>query len=121
MLIIIHIVINLIFSGIYFGLGHKNFNGLDSSSTFLDYFYFSMTTSSTIGYGDISPSTMNSKIVVIIHQLLILINIVSFLLPNVKSDLVVNRDTNQEENIESVSNDSTSFEVNEKNLDLDKI
>jgi hypothetical protein len=118
MLIIFHIIINLLFSGIYFGIGHKNFNGLDSNSSFLDYFYFSMTTSSCIGYGDISPSTNISKMIVIFHQLLVLLNIVRFIIPEENYNKLTNNESNVEMNDEL--NDSSSFENND-NLNLDKI
>ena len=34
-----------------------NFHGLDKDSSFIDCLYFSFTTSSTVGYGDIAPMT----------------------------------------------------------------
>ena len=38
------ILLSLVFAGIYMALGHENFNGLDESSNFFDYWYFSFTT-----------------------------------------------------------------------------
>ena len=119
-LVIIHLIINLIFASIYFMLGHKNFNGLDSNSNFFDYLYFSMTTSSSVGYGDISPNTIISKTFVMIHQMFILINLVSIIYNT--SD---NNNSISSSNITKSNNmidESSSFETNDmQDLEMDKI
>ena len=44
-------------------------------SNYLTYFYFSLATQSTVGYGDISPKTQKAKFLVIIQFLLIYLGI----------------------------------------------
>lgn len=79
-LFIINIVFIIFFSVIYYYLkDNNNFTGLDSSSSFLDCFYFSFTTMSTVGYGDISPNSSTSKIIVMLQQLMVMIGIASLL------------------------------------------
>ena len=50
------------------------FDGLDEKSSYLDCFYFSFTTFSTVGYGDISPKTDITKIIVMSQQVLLLLD-----------------------------------------------
>jgi len=69
------ILLSLVFAGIYMALGHENFNGLDESSNFFDYWYFSFTTFSTVGYGDISPKSSVAKAVVITQQMILLLDL----------------------------------------------
>jgi len=45
----------------------------------LDPYYFSLTTMSTVGYGDFSPKTQRAKILVMTQQAVILSEITSFL------------------------------------------
>lgn len=47
-------------------------DGVHKSLTFIDSIYFIMTTATTVGYGDISPSTVFSKIFIIIFVFLYL-------------------------------------------------
>ncbi len=47
--------------------------------TMLDPFYFSFTTMSTVGYGDYSPKTDMAKILVMVHQGLLIGEIISLL------------------------------------------
>lgn len=80
--IILHVfnlVLTAAFAVVYMSLGHEHFNGLDSNSTFLDYFYFSFTTMSTVGYGDISPISQKAKIIVLVHQQLILVELAALI------------------------------------------
>ena len=52
---------------------------MDNDSTFLDCFYFSCTTFSSVGYGDITPATDSAKVVVIIQQFLVIIGLASMI------------------------------------------
>ena len=45
----------------------------------LDPFYFSFTTMSTVGYGDYSPKTDMAKMLVMVHQGLLIGEIISLL------------------------------------------
>ena len=47
--------------------------------TMLDPFYFSFTTMSTVGYGDYSPKTDMAKMLVMVHQGLLIGEIISLL------------------------------------------
>lgn len=74
------ILLSLIFGIVYFlidKLGSEdNFNGLEKDkTTFLDYWYFSFTTFSTVGYGDISPKTALAKIIVVFQQVILLLEL----------------------------------------------
>lgn len=78
MLISVNLTIILIFAGIYYSMKNQ-FNGMDEDSTFSDCFYFSCTTFSSVGYGDISPATDSAKITVIIQQFFVIIGIASMI------------------------------------------
>ena len=56
-------------------MSNKNFG----FKTMLDPFYFSFTTMSTVGYGDYSPKTDMAKFLVMIHQGLLIGEIISLL------------------------------------------
>jgi hypothetical protein len=76
-LLLAYIVTSIVYGYIYYNIrGHDNFTGLNFQSTFIDCLYFSFTTTSTVGYGDISPKSQLSRIIVITHQLVILSEIV---------------------------------------------
>ena len=75
-LLIIIIIIFFMYGGIYSFLGANHLNNYIS---FVDGFYFSMTTISTTGYGDITPKTTLAKIIVMSQQFLTLL-ILSILL-----------------------------------------
>ena len=66
-LLIAVIIIFFIYGGIYSLLGETHFNNYVS---FIDGFYFSMTTLSTTGYGDITPKTTIAKIIIMTQQFL---------------------------------------------------
>ena len=75
----VNLILCIVFSVIYkfvFVMDPENsFNGLDKDSNFIDFFYFATTTTSTIGYGDISPKSNIARAVIIIHQLLVMMNL----------------------------------------------
>ena len=54
------------------GLDKKNYNN-NPLERFINLFYFSCVTSSTIGYGDIHPFTTKTKLIAIIQILFIII------------------------------------------------
>ena len=59
-----NVFIIFIFSVIYYILGDvENWNGIEEDSNLFDFFYFSFTTMTTIGYGDVSPNRVTTKII----------------------------------------------------------
>ena len=77
---ITNIIICLLFAFIYYNLRfNDNFHGLDCNSSIIDAFYFSLTTHSTIGYGDIYPKTSPARLFVMIHHIIVLANLGNFL------------------------------------------
>lgn len=50
----------------------------------IDPFYFSFTTMSTVGYGDLKPKTRRAKIVVMSQQLFLLVSEVAIILKLLK-------------------------------------
>jgi len=71
--IILYIILSLVFAFIYFQLEHDDFIGLNKTSDFYDYVYYSITTQTTIGYGDIAPISKRARIISIIQALLIVV------------------------------------------------
>ena len=63
------------FYAIIYYFHRSEFNGLDEESSFLDCWYFSFTTFSTVGYGDISPKTDKAKIFVLSQQMILLLDL----------------------------------------------
>ncbi len=61
-LLSIQTLIIIIFSIIYYLIGNDNFHNMNDS--YLDIIYFSLVTSTTVGYGDITPRTDLAKFVV---------------------------------------------------------
>ena len=76
------VTITLIYGIIYYYLTrgeNDHFNGLDSNSTIIDCFYFSFTTFSTVGYGDISPKSTLARCLVVSHQMIMLMDLISLI------------------------------------------
>ena len=74
---IIGILIVTIFTGIFSLYDHTHFNGFgkeqDEKSKLLNRLYFTMTTFSSTGYGDISPNSREIKIISMILQFILVI------------------------------------------------
>lgn len=68
-LISCYLLINLFFASIYFKMGSLALRGLstDSENFFLDCFFFSVQTLSTIGYGHVSPASLSANVIVAIE------------------------------------------------------
>ena len=75
LLLMNYMEIVLVFAVIYggFNLITKNVHSVT------DFIYFSFITSATIGYGDLYPTTMGAKMVVILHSMIFLVFVVLFL------------------------------------------
>ena len=60
----------VLFSFIYFILRYEEgaFYGLTSDSSYFDCLYFSMTTQSSVGYGDMGPVNSKAKFAVMLQQ-----------------------------------------------------
>ena len=74
---IIGILIVLLFTGIFHLYDHTHFNGFgkeeDEESKLLNRLYFTMTTFSSTGYGDISPNSHEIKVISMILQFILVI------------------------------------------------
>jgi inward rectifier potassium channel len=60
-LLIPYIVVNAVFAFVYFSIGVENLNGIDIGSPWHNYieaFFFSFQTFTTVGYGHVSPAGM---------------------------------------------------------------
>ena len=83
--LIFYILLIIVLIVILYQFDHTHWNGLDkkNDNTFgkrlINRLYFSTTTLSTAGYGDITPKTISAKIIVMIMQLVILIGIIEFM------------------------------------------
>lgn len=76
--IILQITVIFLFALLYYGIrANNNFNGISRTSSFLDCLYFSTTTASSVGYGDITPKSQLARGLVVIQQILILLNLSS--------------------------------------------
>ena len=75
----------LFFTIIYMIFDNSHWNGISENddNTFLNRFinrlYFTSTTLSTVGYGDITPVSNSSKIVTIFLHIVILITVVEYI------------------------------------------
>lgn len=52
-----------------------HFSGLNENSNFFNYLYFSLTTTTSVGYGDIYPVSGIAKALVVYHQFLIILEL----------------------------------------------
>ena len=99
-LTLFNFVLVFIFACIYYFI-REQFNGLNKDSSFLDCIYYSSTTMSSVGYGDIFPITNTSKIMVVIQQFLVLIGIAALVIDTDESP--VNCNINNENNIRPIN------------------
>ena len=74
--IVILISLTFIYGYIYSIMGNKHFDFKDK----IDPYYFSFTTMTTVGYGDYSPKSTQSKLVVMTQHMFILITNLSLIL-----------------------------------------
>lgn len=82
--IIVVLLLNIIFAIIYliFCNEPEDWKGLDDDEEPLmmklfNRFYYSMTTTSAVGYGDISPKSIKCRTIVMIHFIFIMINVLT--------------------------------------------
>lgn len=54
---------------------NEEFNSLNSDSSFIDILYFTFTVQSTVGFGDISPKSQVAKVLVMLQQLTLIVNL----------------------------------------------
>lgn len=74
-----NVLIIFMFSVVYYMLGDaENWNGIEENSNLFDFFYFSFTTMTTIGYGDVSPNVVTTKVICIGQQLIVLFELANF-------------------------------------------
>jgi hypothetical protein len=82
--LVFHVALTLSFTFVYYRLSQdeftRHFNGIKrNDDAFINSLYFSFTTFSTVGYGDISPKSRTAKMLVMLHQILVLSNISSII------------------------------------------
>ncbi len=82
--ITVAVIIIVLFSFILSSFDHTHWAGLDkqNDSTFKDKFfnrlYFTMTTFSSTGYGDISPISKETRSIVMVLQFLVVVAILDY-------------------------------------------
>lgn len=57
MVFLMYVTMNLLFAVVYYSLGTKHFTGIEEEYRFLEVFFFSTQTLTTVGYGAISPNS----------------------------------------------------------------
>ena len=73
-------VIIFFFTGIFYMFDHNHFDGIDEEDEeykFINRLYFTITTFSSAGYGDITPKTMEVKGVSVVLQFILIISLMS--------------------------------------------
>lgn len=84
---VVNVLTVVAFSGVYYSFRQEeNWNGMTEDSPWYDCFYFSFTTMTTIGYGDISPKSALTKTICIVQQLIVL-----FQLANILSKIAIQK------------------------------
>ena len=82
-LLILGLTTILLFSCIFYLFDHTHFNGIEKhheENKFFHRFYFTITTLSSAGYGDITPKTMPVKIIASMLQFILIISLMSGLI-----------------------------------------
>ena len=68
----------MVFSGLYYYLlTPDDFNGGEGLKSYNDYFYYTIVTHASVGYGDISPKTRKAKMLVSLHIIIAFVFIIS--------------------------------------------
>lgn len=73
MIILSYTITNLIFASIYYAMGYQHFGGIigyDGPSRFMDLFFFSAQTLTTVGYGHVYPHAINVSTVAAIESMM---------------------------------------------------
>ena len=75
--IILQVLIMILFSIIYWvlAMNDNHFKGLNSESPLVDFLYYSITTQTTVGYGDITPISRTTKILAMMQMTVIYLGI----------------------------------------------
>ena len=73
------LVLTNIFLIIAFGFIYSQMNEDFGFTQAIDPYYFSLTTLSTVGYGDFTPKTTRAKMLVMFHQFIILLQVVNLI------------------------------------------
>ena len=79
-LLTIGIVIIFFFAGIFYMFDHSHFNGIDKEDEehkLINRLYFTITTLSSAGYGDITPKSVEVKGISIVLQFILIISLMS--------------------------------------------
>ena len=76
MKIVAFLVTTIVYGFIYMSMDRVDKNAFGFTS-WIDPFYFSFTTMSTVGYGDYSPGTDIAKMTVMSHQFILIAEILS--------------------------------------------
>jgi hypothetical protein len=75
------LIVLIIFSCIFAGFGKEHFSGLEDETTIYERLfnrlYFTMTTISTVGYGDVYPKSMECKSVNMILMSLVTLSLIT--------------------------------------------
>jgi len=77
--VINHVIAIIIFFVIYSILFTMNKKNFEAAHGYLDMLYFTTTTQSSTGYGDIVPTTTLAKITVMMHQIVVIFIISQFI------------------------------------------
>ena len=84
-MLIATLAIVIFFTMVFTLFDHTHWNGLDNSNDtkpkdkFFNRLYFTMTTFSSTGYGDISPSSKEARVAVMFVQLLLTVAILDYI------------------------------------------
>ncbi len=71
-ILVAYTITNTIFASVYYGMGYQNFGGVggyDGPARFLDLFFFSAQTLTTVGYGHVYPNATNVSTVAAIESM----------------------------------------------------
>ena len=78
------ILVNIVFAALYLIICNNkdDWNGMDDEEDtvvmkLFKRIYFSMTTTSTVGYGDISPKSVKARVLVMFHYAIIVLELLS--------------------------------------------